>query len=71
MQYVPMKKIFLEVYSSLESALNYAISLIEDHAPRYLGDDEDVEEIIRDFRVHEYTNMLDFDISIYHLTLEE
>lgn len=62
---------FLEVFSSLESAIDCGISLIEDSADRYLGDDDDIEEIIENFRKYESTNMLDFDISIYRLTLDE
>ena len=62
---------FLEVFSSLESAIDCGVSLIEECADRYLSDDDDIEEIIEYFRKYEYTNMLDFDISIYRLTLNE
>lgn len=61
----------LEVYNSYESALKYGISLIKDYAPKYLDDETDIEEIIEAFKKYEYVNMLDFDISIYHLTLNE
>ena len=62
---------FLEVFSSLESAIDCGISLIRECADRYLGDDDDIEEIIEYFKIYEFTNMLDFDISIYRLTLNE
>lgn len=61
----------LEVHSSLESAINKGVSLIKEYADRYCDEDEDIEEIIEDFKTHEYTNMWDFDISIYRLTLKE
>ena len=61
----------LEVYNSYESALNYAISILEDYGKYLAEEDDDIEEIIRDFKAHEYTNILDFDLSIYHLTLNE
>lgn len=61
----------LEVYNSFESAINGAISFIEDYAPEYLDDETDIEEIIEAFKKYEYVNMLDFDISIYRLTLNE
>lgn len=61
----------LEVYNSYESALNYAISVIEEYGKYLDEEEEEIEEIIRDFKAHEYTNILDFDISIYRLTLKE
>lgn len=61
----------LEVYNSYESALNYAISVLEDYGKYLDEEDDDIEEIIRDFKAHEYTNILDFDLSIYRLTLNE
>ncbi len=61
----------LEVYNSYESALNYAISVLEDYGKYLDEEDDEIEEIIRDFKAHEYTNILDFDLSIYRLTLNE
>ena len=61
----------LEAFSSLESAIEYGVTLIEECADRYLSDDDDVEEVIENFRKYEYTDMPEFDISIYHLTLNE
>lgn len=61
----------LEVYNSFETAINEGISLIKEYADKYCDEDTDIEEIIEAFKKYEYVNMLDFDISIYHLTLNE
>lgn len=61
----------LEIYNSYESALNGAISFIEKYAPKYLDDETDIKEIIEALKKYEYVNMFDFDISIYHLTLNK
>lgn len=61
----------LEVYNSYESALNSAISFIREYGGYFDEKEENIEEIIENFKVHEYANILDFDISIYRLTLNE
>lgn len=63
---------FLEVFSSLESAMDCGISLIREFADKYSDEDDDeIERIIKCFKIYEFANISDFDISIYHLTLNE